>query len=75
MTSLETNYGISSEVDILVLILNILGAVNSVNFPFTRLLMKLFKTSSIDNINDIQYYFVCQPSKMVERLRIQFSRR
>ena len=34
----------------------------SVNFPFMRLLMKLFKTSSIDNINDIQHYFnLCQP--------------
>jgi len=48
----------------------------SVNFPFTRLLMKLFKTSSIDNINDIQYYFnLCQPSKMVERSRINFLKR
>ena len=26
-----------------------------VNFPLTRLLMKLFKTSSIDNINDKNY--------------------
>ena len=48
----------------------------SVNFPFTRLLMKLFKTSSIDNINDIQNYFnLCQPSKMVERLKTNFMKR
>ena len=44
-----------------------------VNFPFTRLLMKLFKTSSIDNINDIQYYFnLCQPLEMVQHFRINF---
>ena len=38
--------------------------------------MKLFKTSSIDNINDIQNYFnLCQPSKMVEHLRTNFLKR
>ena len=38
--------------------------------------MKIFKTSSIDNINDILYYFnLCQPSKMVERSRIIFLKR
>ena len=48
----------------------------SLNFPFTRLLMKLFKTSSTDNINDVMYYFnLYQPSKMVEWSRTKFLKR
>jgi len=43
-----------------------LNAVNSViqslDFTFNRLLMKLFRTNSIDVVKDCQYYFGCEMS-------------
>ena len=41
--------------------------LQSLDFTFNRLFMKLFRTNSIDVVKDCQYYFGCKmPSRLVK---------
>jgi len=41
--------------------------LQSLDFTFNRLFMKLFRTNSIDVVKDCQYYFGCEiPSRLIK---------